>query len=93
MKIENQIMAYCPYCNKHTPHKVSVFSKKAPRGLAWHTLAHNRSIKGYVGSVEPKVRAKKLGKRQVLLLQCTVCKKTVQRALFGRTKKKVEVKR
>lgn len=93
MKIANQIMAYCPYCNKHTLHKVGVFGKTQPRGLAWHTLAHNRSIKGYVGSVEPKIHPKKLGKRQVLLLECAVCKKTVQRSLFGRTKKKVEVKR
>ncbi|MDE1874126.1 MAG: 50S ribosomal protein L44e [Candidatus Micrarchaeota archaeon] len=93
MKIENQIMAYCPYCNKHTLHKVSVFAKSAPRGQAWHTLLHNRKITGYVGSVSPKQHPKKLGKRQVLLLQCTVCKKTVQRSLFGRSKKKVEVKR
>lgn len=93
MKIENQIMGYCPYCNKHTLHKVKQVTKNAPRGLAWHTLAHNRSIKGYVGSVEAKLHAKKQAKKQVLLLECTVCKKSSMRSVGGRQKKKIEIKR
>lgn len=93
MKIQNQIMAYCPYCNKHTLHKVSVFKASPQRGQTVGTRRHNRAIKGYTGSAESRIIAKKLGKRQVLLLECTVCKKTVHRTLYGRTKKKVEIKR
>ncbi len=93
MKIENQIMAYCPYCNKHTLHKVRVYNKEAQRGLSVGTRRHERAILGYVGSVEAKVHSKKLGKRQKLMLECTVCHKIVERSLYGRTKKKVEIKR
>lgn len=93
MKMENQIMAYCPYCNKHTLHKVSVYHSEPQRGQSVGTRRHNRAIIGYTGSAEARIHAKKLGKRQKLMLKCTVCGKTVERALYGRTKKKIEIKR
>jgi uncharacterized protein with PIN domain len=36
---------------------------------------------------------KKQGKRQKLMLTCPDCKKSVEKVLRGRTKKKVELKR
>ena len=93
MKMQNQIMAYCPYCNKHTLHKVALYHANPQRGQTVGTRRHKRAIKGYTGSAEARAINKRLGKRQVLLLECTVCKKTVQRSLFGRTKKKIEIKR
>ena len=93
MKIENEMRVYCPYCNKHTLHKVKQAVKNGPRGNAWHTLAHNRSIRGYVGSVETKLKPKKLGKRQKVILECKECKKSVERVIHGRTKKKIEIKK
>ncbi len=93
MKIENQIMAYCPYCNKHTLHKVVNYSKGAARGLSVGTRRHNRVIMGYTGSAEVRLITKKLGKNQKVLLKCTVCNKSVERLLGGRTKKKIEIKR
>ena len=93
MKIENQIMAYCPYCNKHTLHKVLNYNKGPQRGLSVGTRRHERAILGYVGSVEAKVHSKKQAKKQKLILKCTVCGKSVERVMGGRLKKKIEIKR
>ncbi len=93
MKIAKDINAYCPYCNKHTPHLVKNVQKSKQRGLSKATRRHNRAIRGYVGSVELKLHPKKLGKRQKVLLECKTCKKSVERVFGKRTKKKLEIKR
>ncbi|MDE1832826.1 MAG: hypothetical protein KGH58_00205 [Candidatus Micrarchaeota archaeon] len=92
MKIKKEINVYCPKCNKHTLHTLKMPSKGAQRGLSKATRRHNRAIRGYVGSVEPKIHPKKLGKRQKVLLVCKECKFTVERVFGGRTKKKIEIK-
>jgi len=93
MKIEKEISTYCANCKKHTMQKVKTYAKKPQRGLSIATRRHNRAIKGYVGSVEPKIHPKKLGKRQKLILECTVCHKTREIVMGKRTKKKIEIKR
>ena len=91
MEIKKEIMTYCPKCNKHTIHIAKMPSKGPQRTLSKATRRHNRAIKGYVGSVEPKTPTKKLGKRQVVLLQCKECKFIVSRTFGGRTKKKIVI--
>ena len=93
MKIENEINTYCPYCRKHTEHKVKNLPKGPVRALGWHSRSHERKIHGYTGSVSVRLKPKKLGKNQVVLLECKVCKKSVQRTFGSRTKKKIEIKR
>ncbi|MEM3791468.1 MAG: hypothetical protein QXL16_01940 [Candidatus Micrarchaeaceae archaeon] len=93
MKINKEINTYCPYCNKHTPHTVRLASRGPQRGLSKGTRRHERAIKGYVGSVEPKPSNKKLGKKQKAVLECKVCKKSVERVFGMRTRKKLEIKR
>jgi ribosomal protein L44E len=93
MKIEKEISTYCSNCNKHTMQKVRLYAKKPQRGMSIATRRHNRAIRGYVGSVEPKIHPKKLGKRQKVMLECTVCKKTREMVIGQRTKKKLEIKR
>ncbi len=93
MKIENQIMTFCPYCNKHTLHKVKIYRAEAQRGQSVGTRRHERAILGYVGSVEAKIHSKKLAKKQKVMLECTVCHKSVERVMGGRAKKKIEIKR
>lgn len=93
MKIQKEIMTYCPYCRKHTLHTVKLYSKKPERWLNVGRRRHERAIRGHVGSVEPKAHSKKLGKKQKVILTCTVCHKSVERVLGGRTKKKLEIKR
>jgi large subunit ribosomal protein L44e len=92
VEIPKEIMTYCPKCNKHTMHTITVWSRKPVRGQNVATRRHNRAIKGYVGSVEPKIKIKKLGKHQKALLKCKVCKYTVERVFGGRTRKKLEIK-
>lgn len=92
MKINKEIMSYCRFCNKHTRHTLKNYNKKATSGLSVGTRRHNRAIKGYVGSVEPKIHPKKLGKRQKVILECSVCKKSSERIFGRRTKKKIEMK-
>ncbi len=93
MKIEKEINTFCPTCNKHTPHMVKNVSKGKQRGLSKATRRHNRAIKGYVGSVEPQIHPKKLGKKQKVLIECKVCKKKAEKIFGKRTKKKIEIKR
>lgn len=91
-KIEKEMMAYCPKCNKHTKHVVKMPSKGAQRAMSVATRRHNRAMRGYVGSFEPRIHPKKLGKRQKVILECKECKYGVERHLGSRTKKKVEIK-
>lgn len=93
MKIEKQIMAYCPYCHRHTLHNVKLIHSSPPRKTSFGTRKHERTIRGYTSSVEPKLKNKKQGKTQKVLLECTVCKKSIERVFYGRTKKKIEIKR
>jgi len=93
MKIENQIMTFCPYCNKHTQHKVKIYRAEAQRGQTVGTRRHKRAIKGYTGSAETRLINKKVAKKQKLILECIVCKKSVERVMGGRAKKKIEIKR
>ncbi len=93
MKIEKEISTYCKFCNKHTKHTVKVYTKKQTSGLSLGTRRHERAIRGYVGSIEPKIHPKKLGKRQKAMLQCVECKKVTERVFGKRTKKKMEIKR
>jgi len=92
MKIQKVITTYCPRCNKHTEHTVRMVSKGPQRALSKATRRHNRAIRGYVGSVEPKIHPKKLGKRQKVLIECKECKFTIEKTFGGRTKKKIEIK-
>ncbi len=93
MKISKNIMSYCKNCNKHTNNTVKNYNKKPQRGLSLGTRRHNRAIKGYVGSIEPKIHPKKLGKKQKVMLECQTCHKASERVFGMRTKKKIEVSR
>jgi ribosomal protein L44E len=92
MKIKKETNTYCRKCNKHTKQTIAIYSKKPERWLNVGKRRHERAIKGYVGSVEAKAHSKKLGKRQKIILQCTVCKIKSERVLGTRTKKKLEIK-
>ena len=92
MKMAREINAYCPWCNKHTPHTVKMYSKGTSTGQDMGTRRAERKRKGYVGKVKGKATVKKLAKRQKVILVCKECKHSVERVIGSRTKKKLEFK-
>lgn len=97
MKIQKEIMTYCPWCNKHTTHVVKQVVSPKPqnpsRGLSVSNRRRERKLKGYIGKVKGKTPKKKLSNRQKVTLQCKDCHKSVERVFGNRTKKKLEIKR
>jgi ribosomal protein L44E len=91
MKYPNEVNAYCPHCNKKTKHKVRMASKGRTRSMAWGNRQHERTIMGYVGKVAGEKAVKKQGKKQKLMLECSVCKKKQERIVGKRTRKKIEI--
>jgi len=102
MKLPKLVNRYCPFCRKHTEHKVTQSKKKAPsslsrgskyrarkRGLARGMGSMGRYSRPPVGSW--KRSGKKKSKKTDLRYECKVCKKThMQRK--GIRAKKVEFK-
>jgi len=86
MKIKKTIKRYCPYCKKHTEHKVSQNKKKNPSSLTYGSKvrAKLRGVaKGYgnLGRYSKpaiskfKMTGKKLTKKTDLRYECKECKK------------------
>jgi large subunit ribosomal protein L44e len=77
MKFPKAIRTYCPYCKKHTEHKVELAKKKPRRTLAIGQRRFLRKMKGY-GSFpkeNPKNREKSTKRVNVKLI-CLGCKKS-----------------
>jgi large subunit ribosomal protein L44e len=92
MKIPDKIRTNCPFCNKHTEHNVKVARKGKERSMNRGRRKFEEVKRGFGGMPRtPKKPCYKVGKRTVLLLECSVCKKKHQRAYAARTKKAVEV--
>lgn len=92
MKFPNEVNAYCPNCRKKTLHKVRVAAKGRARSMAWGNRQHERKIRGYVGKVAGEKPVRKQGKKQKVILECTVCKKKHEKIVGKRTKKRIEIK-
>ncbi len=100
MKIPKVIQRFCPYCRKHTQHKVSQAKKKAPSSLSYGSKYRARKRgrargHGNLGRYSKpavtkwKMTGKKATKKTDLRYECAVCKKShVQRA--GIRTKRVE---
>jgi large subunit ribosomal protein L44e len=87
MKLPKQINRHCPYCRKHTPHKVTL-AKKRTRGTA-HPLSRGSKFRiqkrglwrgignhgRYSRPPKPKMTGKKQSKKTDIRYECTVCKK------------------
>ena len=98
MKIPKIKRRYCPYCKKHTEHKVSQNKKKAPSSMTkgakqrvWKR-GKNRG-KGNLGKLSKgaltgwKRYNKKSSKKTDLRYECKECKKTHMQKKGIRTKK------
>ncbi len=92
MKMVNEVMAYCPKCDKHTPHSVKLYAKKPETTFNIGKRRAERKRLGYVGKVKGAATAIKAGKRQKAILKCKECGYSIERVYGGRTKKKLEIK-
>lgn len=93
MIFPKKVNAYCPHCKKHTPHSATNPSRGRTRSLAFGTRKHERKLRGHGGKRAGEKTVKKMGKRQRILLECSVCKKKQVRTTGTRTKKKLEFTR
>ncbi len=86
MKLPKTAKRYCPYCKKHTVHKISQSKKKGPRSLSYGSKIRARrrgAARGH-GSMgryskpaisQFKMTGKKPSKKTDLRYECSVCKK------------------
>lgn len=99
MKLKKIVKRYCPFCKKHTEHKVSMAKKKGrnaahplskgskkrvrQRGLRRGAGGHGR----YSKPPKPKMTGKKLSKKTDLRYTCKMCNKTHSQKKGFRAKK------
>jgi len=94
MKLPKITKRYCPYCKKHTEHKISIAKKRNPRTLTYGSKfrARKRGLARGIGNrgrySKPaiskfKMTGKKATKKTDLRYECKECKKIhVQRKGF-----------
>ncbi len=86
MKIPKLMKRYCPYCKKHTEHKVSQTKKKAASSLTYGSKVRARLRgkargKGGLGRYSKpavtkwKMAGKKQSKKSDIRYECKTCKK------------------
>lgn len=94
MKLPKNIKRHCPYCKKHTDHKVGPAKKKKPRSMTYGSkvrakrrgLARGQGNRGRYSKPaisKFKMTGKKSSKKVDLRYECKECKKQhVQRQGF-----------
>ena len=99
MKIPKKLRRYCPYCNKHTEHKVSDVSSGHKRSALKRGSIERAKLRGLgrgMGNLgkwgsKPAItkwkRKTKSTKKTNLLYTCQVCKKSHQQKKGKRTSK------
>lgn len=96
MKFPKEMRTYCPFCDRHTMHKVKEQSRGSRSSLKKSERKKEKHTKGHGGhgrySRPPVSEWKiKVSERPVLVLTCKECGKSHQRGGFGRSRKfKVE---
>ena len=74
MKMPKERRTYCPKCNKHTEHVISLYKKGKERTSALGARRHAKDKKGYGGQKFPEqTKTVKTTKKQTLRLKCREC--------------------
>lgn len=90
MKIRKEINTFCPRCNTHTAHSISLLKSGKRRKLARGERHHYRIDKhGYGGQKAPIAKPVKTTKKMTIKLKCKTCGYVIQRG--GIRLKKLEV--
>jgi large subunit ribosomal protein L44e len=99
MKIKKTIKRYCPFCRKHTEHKVSQAKKKGrssehPLSRGSDSRIKRRGQRRGFGNLgryskppKPKMTGKKLSKKTDFRYTCKECSKTHTQKVGYRAKK------
>jgi len=92
MKVKSTMRKFCPRCNGHTLHQVSVYKKGKDRSMAQGKRRMTRKTKGYGSFPKPiQKRFAKTTKKTTLRLRCTECDYTL--ISKGMRLKKVEIEK
>jgi large subunit ribosomal protein L44e len=91
MKMPDSMTTYCPFCKKHTVHKIKMYKKGSVRSLARGQRRHELKGKGYTSKIAGKVPVYKQAKHPTLVLTCTICKKKHPKTVGSRTRKALEL--
>jgi len=76
MKIPKEMKHYCPNCNKHKLHTVSIYKAGKQRGSSLGARRHAEDKKGYGGQKFPELkRTAKTTKKITLGYKCKDCSK------------------
>ncbi|MCW3988948.1 MAG: 50S ribosomal protein L44e [Candidatus Bathyarchaeota archaeon] len=90
MKIPSSMRTFCPRCNTHTDHSVSLYKAGKRRGAKKGERHQARRKKGYGGQKFPSQHNQaKVSKKHSLMLKCGECDYILQRK--GIRLKKAEV--
>jgi large subunit ribosomal protein L44e len=90
MRVPKKIKTYCPRCNTHTEHTVTIYKHGKRRALAEGERRYRRKQQGYGSKRKPEQkRFAKTTKKVVLKLKCSKCGYTSHRR--GIRLKKVEL--
>jgi large subunit ribosomal protein L44e len=88
MKYPKQMRTYCPFCKKHTVHKVEKVKKRPRSELSAGQRRFRRILKGYKGFPRPNPAGReKPVKKLDLRFVCTECGKAHTRGEGFRVKK------
>ena len=98
MKLPKTVNRYCPYCKKHTQHRVAINKKRNPRTMTYGSKirARRRGQARGIGNMgrysKPaiskfKMTGKKSTKKTDLRYQCKNCNKQSMQKKGWRTKK------
>lgn len=102
MKKPKNVNRHCPYCNKHTPHKVSQAKKRAKGSVHPMSNGSKKRVRArggwrgfgnlgkYSKPPKPKMVGKKLSKKTDFRYTCGKCKKTHMQK-DGKRAKKIEL--
>ena len=98
MKLPKTIKRYCPYCKKHTEHKVTLNKRKNPRSMTYGSKlrAKRRGSARGIGNrgryskpaiTKFKMTGKKSSKKTDLRYECKECKKQHMKSKGFRSKR------
>jgi len=90
VRFPKQIRAYCPRCNEHTEHSVTLYKGGKRRNLSEGQRRYIRKNKGYGSKRKPEQkRFAKTTKKVTLIITCKKC--GYKRQILGIRLKKLEL--